>query len=109
MLAVCRCVFSLPIHLRCCNVTAASFPGDNSAQAKRREAFRQIRHPERGSCFRGLQVAKRGRGKGCKLERQGQHKFQDRDVETMEGKTVHEQKGIEKAAKTGHNNVWRYQ
>jgi hypothetical protein len=47
--------------------------------------------------------------KGCKLEREGQHKFEDRDAETMEGKTVHEQKCIEKAAKTGHNNVWRQQ
>lgn len=42
---------------------------------------------------------------GSKLERQGQHKFQDREAETMEGKTVQEQKCIEKAAKAGHNNV----
>jgi hypothetical protein len=38
------------------------FPADNPAHAKRTEAFQQIRHRERGSCFRGLQVAKRGRG-----------------------------------------------
>lgn len=44
-------------------------------------------------------------GGGCKLERQGQHKFQDREAETMEGKTVQEQKCIEKAAKTGQECV----
>lgn len=45
-------------------------------------------------------MAKRGRGAGgSKLERQGQHKFQDREAETMEGKTVQEQKCIEKTAK----------
>lgn len=50
-------------------------------------------------------MAKRGRGAGAggsKLERQGQHKFQDREAETMGGKTVQEQKCIEKAAKAGH-------
>lgn len=41
-------------------------------------------------------------GGGSKLERQGQHKFQDREAETMEGKTVQKQKCIEKAAKAGH-------
>lgn len=70
-------------------VAASSFLGDNSVQAKRRKHSGKLGTRSGGAASGGCKW--QSMEGGCKLVRQGQDKFQDREAETIRGKNVQKQ------------------